>query len=1270
MANDLSFNIIAMDRASQALDRIADKYDKLAAKVDKLDGKDATVDVNIKSDKANAGIDLLDTRFKRMVTGIVAAAPLAGGAVIGGLGAAFIGVAALAVKSNAEVQASYKTLWADVVTETKAGANQIIPQIVAAGQMLDNEMRALGPQIKQAFAAAGPDVVALSQGVGDFAHNIMPGVTQAMQQSLPVFVGVETAAGRLGQTAGNAFASMSQHSQAYGRDVVSASAIVDGAMTGAVGLVNALGEVWARNADAIDSSVTNLGGSISGLATGAVPALSVGLGTIANAASVVFGVFDSIGPVLGTVGGLALVAWASFKGAALVATGVKALGVGVADMGMKMQSATAKSLVAGTAIEGFGRKAAVAGLGVSTVADKIAGPLSLVLVGGISLWSMFSSSTADSATSTEKMTQATDDLTSALAASHGAITQNVIDQLRGQDAFKAAADPLKQLGISQQQFIDAITKGGPALDALKARLNAIVEAGHSVIDQTDSGSYQDVFTPQAEAAQAALRNLLPLAAAYGNASGAQIDLTAATHSANVGLVESANVQNLAGTAAKALGVGLGDVNLGFVSVLDSGKAAADNLGDVVEQLFRWRDSISGAGASISDHFEQADRAVVQARGSVSDASHAVVAASRSIKDAQHSEAAAARAVVQAQQGVEEAERGVASAQEALAKAQQNERVAQEGLHVARQQAIQDLKDLREQVEDQAISKEQAKLRLFDAQQAAAGMGIATPQDAKKLQNATVTAENKDKIRAALELLSAEDAVSDAIDNGKNLRNQLTEAEKAGVTGSKVYKDAQQALRDAHKATADASYALTQAQRGLQRAQQQVSDAAYQQQRAHQAVRDAQYQQQQASQRLTEAQRQLKEAQNNASHSLDQNTEAGRKNLKMIYDLWDTIAATGLPAQEKYKTMIDLVASSFGISKEAARQYLVQLGRIPKDYHYGITAVADVDEISYQNLFKKAFIARDFGGMHADGGLITGPGGPRDDKIPAWLSNREFVVNAADTAKNLPLLEAINSGKVPQYRDGGLVMGMGLGLLGASYNVDVNARQVMGIKHPPQMPKYIPPAEVQFGSPGKVSGIPTSVAGNRATVLDVFSKMFGWSGGGMTNAIDFLLMHESGYRNTAQNPTSTAYGMFQFLDSTWRGYGIPKTSDPRQQSIAGGRYIKARYGDPFGAMRFWQGHHWYDEGGYLPEGAGAGVFTKGRGREMVLPPEMTKLTEDFARALYGGGRRSTVSAGGAVSTTVINNNRGGNTFVLNVYETDRAVDIEREFRRMMDQADQI
>ncbi|MFI9506973.1 glycoside hydrolase family protein [Nocardia sp. NPDC052566] len=61
----------------------------------------------------------------------------------------------------------------------------------------------------------------------------------------------------------------------------------------------------------------------------------------------------------------------------------------------------------------------------------------------------------------------------------------------------------------------------------------------------------------------------------------------------------------------------------------------------------------------------------------------------------------------------------------------------------------------------------------------------------------------------------------------------------------------------------------------------------------------------------------------------------------------------------------------------------------------------------------------FAQARALGGAIQGPGGPRDDMIPAWLSNGEYVVNAAATAANRPLLEAINSGAA-KFADGGMV----------------------------------------------------------------------------------------------------------------------------------------------------------------------------------------------------------------------------------------------------------
>lgn len=57
---------------------------------------------------------------------------------------------------------------------------------------------------------------------------------------------------------------------------------------------------------------------------------------------------------------------------------------------------------------------------------------------------------------------------------------------------------------------------------------------------------------------------------------------------------------------------------------------------------------------------------------------------------------------------------------------------------------------------------------------------------------------------------------------------------------------------------------------------------------------------------------------------------------------------------------------------------------------------------------------------ASGGHVRGTGTGRSDSIPAALSNGEFVVNAAATAKNRALLEAINAGQVGKFADGGLV----------------------------------------------------------------------------------------------------------------------------------------------------------------------------------------------------------------------------------------------------------
>jgi hypothetical protein len=169
----------------------------------------------------------------------------------------------------------------------------------------------------------------------------------------------------------------------------------------------------------------------------------------------------------------------------------------------------------------------------------------------------------------------------------------------------------------------------------------------------------------------------------------------------------------------------------------------------------------------------------------------------------------------------------------------------------------------------------------------------------------------------------------------------------------------------------------------------------------------------------------------------------------------------------------------------------------------------------------------------------------------------------------------------------------------------------------------------------------SVGGNEALVRTKAME-FGWDGRPW-DALKAIINKESGFDSNAQNPTSTAYGMFQFLDSTWRAVGAKKTSDPAAQTDAGLRYIMQRYGTPEKALAFHNAHGWYSKGGVVPDDVSGAPVNPGitlYDTGGIVPPGISTILNltgqnetaailkpeqlDFIRGQGGGGDDNSIN----------------------------------------------
>ncbi|APE11007.1 hypothetical protein BO226_19215 [Rhodococcus sp. 2G] len=155
-----------------------------------------------------------------------------------------------------------------------------------------------------------------------------------------------------------------------------------------------------------------------------------------------------------------------------------------------------------------------------------------------------------------------------------------------------------------------------------------------------------------------------------------------------------------------------------------------------------------------------------------------------------------------------------------------------------------------------------------------------------------------------------------------------------------------------------------------------------------------------------------------------------------------------------------------------------------------------------------------------------------------------------------------------------------------------------------------PAATESTVPATTSTPPEADTGTGPeSVVDAVKRAFapsGWNQGEQWAAADWIIGKESSWNPLARNPSSGAFGLFQFLGSTKDAYLPDENPDAYIQGLAGAKYIRDRYGDPLRAKSFWEKNGYYDQGGIA---SGRGFMLKDVIRpERVLSPRQTEAFE--------------------------------------------------------------
>jgi hypothetical protein len=149
-------------------------------------------------------------------------------------------------------------------------------------------------------------------------------------------------------------------------------------------------------------------------------------------------------------------------------------------------------------------------------------------------------------------------------------------------------------------------------------------------------------------------------------------------------------------------------------------------------------------------------------------------------------------------------------------------------------------------------------------------------------------------------------------------------------------------------------------------------------------------------------------------------------IASIYDEEAKTSEEAFNKRKKLQKATALISAASGIV-----QILTQPSTIPSPFDWIVkgvnaAALAVATGVQISKINATQFEGGGTGGNEqprrlASGGIVVGPGGPKDDRVPTLLSNGESVINARSTELFRPLLSKINEiGGGRRFANGGIV----------------------------------------------------------------------------------------------------------------------------------------------------------------------------------------------------------------------------------------------------------